>query len=361
MMSTLLLAALAGTGMLWNLEVRAVRHMESRAHASGALFAQWFEAAHHLAQSEDAHYRRLVALHGGIALPADALKNAGLVPAWMPVRSDAGQTMSAGVLDDGRGTPMAFALATPTRPLSPLFLDSFAAGAAANRVGNIAGLGRASRASRWQTEIERVLGRALQAGELYATADVGLTRDRRVLYRREQPGRAGMTQMREPLSFADGAGISDIGELDAQRAEVAEDLEVGTLRTPRSLAAPTASVEGAVRAAHVRGRDIVVGASLEASSLRTDALAARNLLIETELASSDARASGTVAALGVFAADEALEASETRSDVLMSEHIEAWDASSRLEAAGRINAGHSVGGRATFNGRVTVTGWCSGC
>ena len=361
MASALLLATLAGAGMLLNLEARAVRHMESRARAAGTLFAQWLEAAHHLAQSEDAHYRRLVALHRGVPLPAHSLRVAGLVPAWMPARTDAGQTMSAGVLDDGRGTPMAFALATPTRPLSPLFLESFAAGATANRVGNIAGPGRPSPATRWQADIEHVLGRALRAGELYATADVGRAYDRRVLYRREQPGQTGMARMGASLFFADGAGISDVGELDTERAELAHELTVGTLRTQRGLTAPTAKVGGAVRTAHATGRDIEVHASLDTVSLRTGALAARDLLIETELASGDARASRAVTAAGVFATDETLEASELRSDAVMSERMEAWGASGRLDVSRRVNARHSVGERATFNGRVTVTGRCSGC
>ena len=361
MISALLLVALAGAAMLWNLEVRAVQDMEARARAAGAHFAQWFRAAHHLTQSEEVHYRNLVTLHGALPLPNNSLKSAGLVPAWISARTDAGQTIALGILDDGRGVPMAFALATPTRPLSPFFLESFVAGAAANRVGEVAGPGRPSRATHWQEAIERMLGRPLQRGELYATADVGIAHDRRVLYRRKQPGRAGVARMGTPLSFAEGAGISDVGDLDALRAEVTEDLTVGTLEAQGDLIAQSASVSGAVRTQNAHGQDVEVRTSLAASSLGTGELTARNLLIETELASRTARASGAVTAPGEFAINQVLEASSARSDALMSERIEAWGASGRLEAGGSVAAYHSVGERARFNGRVTVTGRCSGC
>ena len=361
MTSALVLVALAGAAMLWNLEVRAVQGMEARARAAGAHFAQWFRAAHHLTQSEEAHYRNLVTMHGALPLPSDSLRSEGLVPAWISARSDAGQTIALGILDDGRGVPMAFALATPTRPLSPLFLEGFVAGAAANRVGEVAGPGRPSRATRWQEAIERVLGRALQRGELYATADVGIAHDRRVLYRREQPGRAGVARMGTPLFFAEGAGISDVGDLNAQHAELSEDLTVGTLEAQGDLIAQSASVSGTVRTQTANGRDVEVRTSLDASSLGTGELIARNLLIETELASRTARASGAVTAPGDFATDEVLEASGARSDTLTSERIDVWGASGRLEAEGSVTAYHSVGERAKFDGRVTVTGQCSGC
>ena len=361
MISALMLVALAGGAMLWNLEVRAVQDTEARARAAGAHFAQWFRAAHHLTQSEEAHYRNLVTMHGALPLPSDSLKGAGLVPAWISTRSDTGQTITLGVLNDGHGVPMAFALATPTRPLSPFFLEGFVAGAAANRVGEVAGPGRPSRATRWRGAIERVLGRALQRGELYATADVGIAHDRRVLYRREQPGRAGVARMGTSLYFAEGAGISDVGDLDALRAEVTGDLTVGALDAQGNLIAQSANVSGAVRTQNAHGQDVEVRASLDASSLGTGELTARNLLIETELASRTAHASGAVTAPGDFATNEVLEASGAWSDALMSERLEAWGASGRLEAGGSVAAYHSVGERARFDGRVTVTGRCSGC
>ena len=114
----LVLTALAGAGILHSLETRAARDMESRGRAAGALFAQWFRATHHLAQSEEAHYRNLVALHGGVRIPSSAIRSAGLIPGWMSIRTDAGQTISLGSIDDGHGVPMAFAVATPRRALS---------------------------------------------------------------------------------------------------------------------------------------------------------------------------------------------------------------------------------------------------
>ena len=255
MMSALLLTALAGAGMLRALEGRTKQDVEAQAHAAGAVFAQWFRAAHHFTQSEEEHYRTLVASQGGVLVPGDALRSAGLAPDWLPARTDAGQTIALGVLDDGRGVPMAFALASPTRPLSALHLESFVAGAAANRVGDVAGPGRAARATRWRAAIERVLGRPLERGELYATADAGIAHDRRVVYRREQPGHAGRSRMETALVFGADAGISDVGDLDARRAELAEGLTVGTLRAGGGLVAQRARVRGEARAPSAEGHD----------------------------------------------------------------------------------------------------------
>ena len=357
----LLLAALAGTGMLWSLEARAVKDLEARARAAGAVFAQWFQAAHHLAQSEEARYRDLVALHGGVPIPAAVVRSAGLAPAWMSARTDAGQAITLGVIDDGRGVPMAYALATPARPLSALYLESFVAGAAANRVGDVAGPGREAQATRWQGAIEQVLGRRLGPGELYATADAGIAHDRRVVYRRAQPGRPGQSRMETSLVFGGGAGISDVGELDTARAELAEGLTVGTLQTRGRLDAQRASVEGDVQAPHLEGRGVAVRAALAGSQWNTGRVGARSLVVETELAASGAEASGTVFAPDTLVSDRGVEAAALRSSRAMSERLDAWGASGRLGASAGVDALYSVGERAVFRGTVTVTRECAGC
>ena len=357
----LLLAALAGTGMLWSLEVRAVKDMEARARVAGAVFAQWFQAAHHLAQSEEARYRSLVALHGGGPIPAAVLRSAGLAPAWMSTRTDAGQAITLGVIDDGRGVPMAYALATPARPLSALYLENFVAGAAANRVGDVAEPGREAQATRWQGAIEQVLGRRLGPGELYASADAGIAHDRRVVYRRAQPGRSGRSRMETALVFGGGAGISDVGELDTARAELAGGLTVGTLHTGGRLDAQRARVAGEVRARHLEGQGVTVRAALAGSQWRTGRVGARSLVVETELAAGGAEASGTVVAPDTLVSDRDIEATALRSSRAMSEGLEAWGAPGRLGASAGVDALYSVGERAVFRGTVTVTGECAGC
>ena len=361
MMSALLLTALAGAGMLWDLEGRARQDMEARAHAAGAVFAQWFQAAHRLAQSEEAHYRTLVASQGGVLVPGDALRNAGLVPDWLPARTDAGQAITLGVLDDGRGVPMAFALASPARPLSALHLESFVAGAAANRVGDVAGPGRAARAARWQGTIERVLGRPLERGELYATADAGIAHDRRVVYRREQPGRAGQSQMETALVFGSDAGISDVGDLDAQRAELAEGLTVGTLRAGDGLVAQRARVTGEVRVPHAEGHDVTVDESLISSLWNAGAVDASSVVVETQVVASGATASGAVTAPGNLMIDRSLDVTAMGSPKITSERLDAWGATGGVRASVGVEARYSVGERAVFDGRVTVTGTCAGC
>ena len=361
MMSALMLTALAGAGMLWDLEGRARQDMEARARAAGAVFAQWFRAAHHLAQSEEEYYRTLVASQGGVPVPGAALRSTGLVPDWLPARTDAGQAITLGVLDDGHGVPMAFALASPTRPLSALHLESFVAGAAANRVGDVAGPGRAAQATRWQGDIEQVLGRPLERGELYATADAGIAHDHRVVYRRVQPGRAGQSRMETALEFESDAGISDVGDLDARRAELAEGLTVGTLRAGGGLVAQGASVEEAVRAPYLEGQGVTVRGVLAASRWDSGTLETRRLAVETELGAPHATATGAATVPGDIVIDWRLEAVTARSSGVMSEHLQAWGATGRLGANAGVEALYSVGEQAVFDGRVTVTGACAGC
>ena len=361
MMSALLLTALAGAGMLRDLEGRARQDMEARARTAGAVFAQWFQAAHHLAQSEEAHYRHLVASRGGVLVPGTALRSTGLVPDWLPARTDAGQTIALGVLDDGHGVPMAFALASPERPLSPLHLESFVAGAAENRVSDVAGPGREAQATRWQGAIERVLGRPLERGELYATADAGIANDRRVVYRRVQPGRSGPSRMETALVFGNDAGISGVGDLDARRAELAEGLTVGALRAGGGLVAQSASVGEAARARHLEGQGVAVRGVLAASHWDSGTLEARRLAVETELDAPRAAATGVVSVPGSVVIDRRLEATTARGSGVMSERLQAWDATARVGASAGIEALYSVGERAVFDGRVTVTGACAGC
>ena len=357
----LILSALAGAGMLRHLEWRAARDMEARAHTAGAVFAQWFRAAHHLAQSEDTHYRDLVAAHGGASIPSSALRSAGLAPAWMPDETDAGQALHLGVIDDGHGVPMAFALASPRGPLSDLYLERFVDGAAANRVGDVAGPGREAQGMRWQSAIERVVGRPLGPGELFATADAGIAHDRRVLYRREQPGRSGLSRMRTPLAFTNGAGISDVGELQARRVELSEGLSAGALRANGTLVAGSARVAGDVRAQHAEGGDLMVHNALSGSQWNAATLAAGGLGVTQELAARSATFSGEVLVANELAVYRDLGAQVVRGAGVRSERVDAWGASGRLAASSGVTAQHSAGDRATFSGRVRVTQTCAGC
>ena len=358
----LALSALSGACLWWDLKARAVHAIEARGRASGAVFAQWLRAAHHLAQTEEARYRSLIGSSGGVAVVPATLRGAGLVPAWMPARTDAGQRITLGVIDDGRGVPMAFALASPTSALSETYRESFVAGAARSRVHDIAGVDREGQARRWRGAIENVLGRSLERGELYATADVGLTHDRRVLYRRAQPGHPGAAEMETALVFAGGAGISDIGGLAVLRAEVAEGLVVGTaLRAGGSLVSDTAAVGGDVRVRHVEGQGLRVEAGLRTGHWNTAGVRAGGLAVRTELTAANAAVSGTVDGPGAFTIDRDLRATGVGGATLMSERVEAWRASGSLEVGGEVEAHYLAGEDAAFEGTVTVTGKCVGC
>ena len=218
-------------GLTWaaiELDRRGVEVERDQAYASGALFAKWMQAAHVRAQEEWESYS--ATLSGGslgVAMTPAEIRGDGLVPAWVMDETALGQTIRLGVVDDGVGVPMAFAVASPDpdRRVSSLAAEAFRSGAAGGGVFGIEEFSSSddqwfelgaetfsvnvpgSTAPGREAAIEDVLGRALATGDLVAVADLAIVFDENVVHRRPQPGREYLSEMRTDLRFASDQGI----------------------------------------------------------------------------------------------------------------------------------------------------------
>ncbi len=261
----LLLLSLAFAVLAVDRQRRAADALAERHEAEGRLLAAWFLAAHRAAQEGD--WRDAVA-RGGAGLSAAGLAAMGAVPPGL--RADG--RIALGVIDDGHGVAMAFAV-----------LEG-AAAAAQVRAGALAGgLRRLDDAAspsapmaRHRPAIEAVLGRPLAAGALMATADHALAWRNEILHRRPQPGRPWLNRMDSPLD----AGSFDIG--GAVRLDAAGFTGRG------AGVAGSASVSGSAGAATLAG-----GAAFTAGTLE-----APGLVVRRELAVGTLRALGAVRAAG---------------------------------------------------------------
>lgn len=250
-----LMLVLATLALAWGgYEAHRARAAEEHARgaASGAVFASWMQAAHRRAQEEEAAYRAALVGDLGVAISIGGdLQAGGFAPAWLVTETTLGQRIELGVVDDGAGVPMAFAVAAPGRALSQPALEGFVAGAAEAGVVGIEALGSELGAETFsagrRAAIEDAIGRILGAGDLVAVADLAIAYDDRVLHRRAQPGRPYLSEMRTDLEFADpdGAGpLPAVGmriERDALTGEgggvTASEMEVSGPATPPAAAA----------------------------------------------------------------------------------------------------------------------------
>ena len=242
LLAVLVLAGLALAWVAVDLQSRGRAIERDRAYASGALFASWLQAAHRRAQEAEDFYVTALGVNPGVAMSQGQLSGDGpvactpvgsvnclgsVVSDWVPMTTALGQRITFGVIDDGVGVPMAFAVARAegTRALSPLAGEGFRAGAAA---GGVVGIEEFSELDdRWfelggetfdvnvagstaperQDAIEHVLGGSLAEGDLVAVADLSIVFSEAHVYRRRQPGREYLSDMRTDLRFASGRGI----------------------------------------------------------------------------------------------------------------------------------------------------------
>ena len=205
---------LAVVGLGWaalDFQRRAQAEEYARGRGSGAVFASWLLAAHRRAQEFEDAYR--AALGSAIGVPIDIaadLRTTGLAPGWLVTETVLGQEIELGVIDDGAGVPMAFALADPTRLLTVPAEEGFMAGAAEGGVVGIEVLGSELGGETFsggrRAAIEAAIGRSLASDDLVAVADLGIAYDDRVIHRRDQPGRPYLSEMRTDLGFADPDG-----------------------------------------------------------------------------------------------------------------------------------------------------------
>ena len=168
---------------------------------AGRLWAGWFLALHRSAQQS--------LVPATVWSPGDAVEvTAAQIVSWGAAPSgllgegitDAG--MRFGLLDDGAGVAMAFAVLVPGSG----WPDNMRRGALEAGLADVAESGTlggsASAMASNEAAISAVLGGALDNGSLFATADWAVRRSDSVLHRRAQPGRAGT------LPHAGGAVVS---------------------------------------------------------------------------------------------------------------------------------------------------------
>lgn len=261
LVGVLILAALAGAWIAWESQQLAAQTQYARGRAAGGVFASWMLGAHRRAQEEGPFYETALGTVQGVAIAQATLETEGLVPAWLSRETILDQAIALGVVDDGAGVPMAFAVAAPGRRLSLRELQGFRAGAAAGGVVGVEALGTQLGAETFsgnrQAGMEQALGRSLAAGDLAAVADLGIVYDERLVYRRRQPGREYLSEMLTELEFAAGSGIVDVGTVFSETWESSQDFVVGREGAIggdllAGLAGGSARVEGSVVQGAVR-------------------------------------------------------------------------------------------------------------
>ena len=238
----IVLAVLAVSWVVYDAHIRVQERQYAKGRTAGALFASWMLAAHRKAQEEelvdasglpDTGYVAQLTVEPGveIAMAAD-LQSQGYAPTWLVDDTALGQAIELGVIDDGGGVPMAFAVAAPSRGLSVAEEEGFRAGAAAGGVIGVEALATETGVETFgggrRAGIEHAIGRPLAAGDRVAVADLGIVYDDRVVHRRRQPGRAYLSEMETDLAFfdPDGAGpapapgIVDAGVVSTATMEV---------------------------------------------------------------------------------------------------------------------------------------------
>ena len=400
---------LLAVGMAWavyDAQLRVEAEEYARGRASGAVFASWLLAAHRGAQESEDAYR--AALAGDLGVPIDIagdLQATGLAPGWLVTETVLGQGIELGVIDDGAGVPMAFAVAVPSRLLTLPAEEGFVAGAAESGVVGIEVLGSELGAETFsggrRGGIEDAIGRALEADDLVAVADLGIAYDDRVIHRRDQPGRPYLSEMRTDLGFAAAGGSGPVPGMRVERDALGnggvvfgETMEVSGPATPSGVAAfvvgravgdPDYDVDGDGTVGMDVSGDVVVDAaggegSVEANvveghqALRLEEVGAGRWRVNGTLVAGRARArqelwairvngESTLAAGPVLAVEETLEATgefEGR-QIAASTAGSGTTSSGTVQATSTVRGDNSSAGELRVNGTLTVTGACYGC
>ena len=366
----LLLAVLAGGWVALEAQRQAQATQYARGRTAGAVFASWMLAAHRRAQEEAAFYEAQLASVLGVPMTQAQLETEGLAPAWLARETMLDQTIGLGVVGDGAGVPMAFAVAAPARALSATELEGFRAGAAAGGVIGVEALGTELGAETFSGDrrrgAEQALGRTLVDGDLAAVADLGIVYDERVVYRRQQPGRAYLSEMRTDLAFAAGAGVVDTGTVFSETWESSQAFLVGQ----------DASVGADLLAAEAGGRaDIEAGLVQGDVTLSvTGPLTAETWTVDGTVNADRSRVAGALRAADV-AATTALDAGAVLAvdgNVVASGRLRGQRlAGSTLRGRGggpatRVRGTHRVRGASTVGTSLRVQGTlrvgrCYGC
>ncbi len=332
----LLLMTLAFAFLAHHHRERVATAIAERDEAAGRLLAAWFLAAHRTVQ--EGTWPRL----SGELLPRDVAAPPGLKP---------DRRIRLGLIDDGNGVAMAFAVFTPR------------GGEAVRqvRVGALeGGLSRLEEAgissgpmARHQAAIETALGTSLAPRALYLTADAGLRWRNGILHRRAQPGRPWLNRMEESLD-AGSFAIGDALRIRSRAVTSSGSAEAGSTRVTGSLGA----------------------ASLDGVRLATAGFEATRLVIDTDLSVGALAARGALGAASAGAVTSLLGASLEADGVTAQTLISGAGVTVRGDAAWKDAAAGTFDGRTLrapaldtgrlFGPDLDVTGTlavdrCSGC
>ena len=370
---------LAVLGLAWAAFDHARRSEQieyERARAAGAVFASWMLAAHRSAQEDESGFVNDLTAEPGVAVTQTELVTGEFAPAWLARDTILGQSIALGVVNDGSepvGVPMAFAVASPSRPLSQSSAEGFRAGAALGGVVGVESLGTELGAETFsglrRAGIEHALGRPLTDADIVSVADLGVVYDERVVHRRRQPGRAYLSEMRTGLSFASGAGIRDGGAVEAREMESSGAFRVGRLASVSfDVTAAEAKGDASLVLNRVHGRealtlsaDMAVGRAWTVNgTLRAGRAHARQ-----ELRASTVDASSSVDSVPVLAVDGEVEVTGTLDAHPVSAGIVTGMApdglSGTIEGSLRIEAVYGVANELHLSGNLDVTEQCYGC
>ncbi|MCE2518381.1 MAG: hypothetical protein J4G15_00925 [Alphaproteobacteria bacterium] len=336
----LLLMALAFTVLAHYHRDRVTTALAERDEAAGRLLAAWFLAAHRTVQ--EVSWPQVPGVGGHELLAQDVVAQEGL-------KTDG--RIRLGLIDDGNGVAMAFAVFTPRRGEAMRLVRSGAIDGGLSRLEE-AGI-TSDPMARHLAAIEAVLGGPLEPRALYLTADAGLRWRNGLLHRRPQPGRPWLNRMEGNLD----AGSFAIRDASAVRA--------GAVRGSRSGAAGSANVTGSASAASLEGGKLA-SASLEASGLSID----RDLSVGRLAASGTVTADRATADTSLLGAS--LEADEVTAQTLVAGAGVAVTGGAALKdvAAGSLDTrtirGPSLDTGRLFGPLLDVTGTlavdrCSGC
>ena len=377
LMAVLLVGVLAGGALLAWHTIDDVERRRGAAKEDGRVFAMWLEAAHRASMRRD--YRAALVLDpDGFGLALSTLAGA---PPGLPGRTG----LSIGVMDDGAGVPMAWAvLVVDESRRAWSRLGALGAGLAAVGVGGVANGPMSDR----EAAVGAARGAGVPPGSLFATADRGLVYQDEAVFRRAQPGRPWANVMDEALDM-DGHDVAGGGSVEAGSGVAVGDVEAGGV----------ARIEGDVSSATLNAggllaESVSAGSAFVNAGLFVGSLDVANLLrgeraggvpvdvtasgrVEggflTSLGSVDAGllvSGGPVSVGGALTVRGGVDAQEMEA-VAAFNVAAGGTVSARVVGAGNMNAGSLgvpivslagdvFGPAATISGRLTV-GSCEGC
>ena len=249
---------------------------------SGRVFAMWLGVAHRATMRND--YRpALAADPDGFAVSPSALPGA-------PSGLRAPPELTVGVISDGNGVPMAWAVLD----VGPDARAEARSGAFSAGLADVAVAGGGGAMAVHEAAVAAARGTPIPAGALFATADLAIAYDEDVLYRREQPGRPWANRMEGALALG-GNDIAAGGAADGIAAAASGDVEAGGAADIEGDATGANLTAARLGAAELVGASLAAANRIEAGSARTAAgLEAGSVNAQTRLAAGSLETLGPV-------------------------------------------------------------------